>query len=186
MAIEEKDLHRMVWPFGQWKDYRVVNIPLTYLRSYTRDTKDAGRNYWADVANAEIKRRHFKGDHTFITEHAVERFTQHFPHLFQRYLFFSGKQDVKSELRPGLITFMKLLFKKALNNGQTVKAEGNLNSGGNYHVRFRHFRWTYGLYGTGVKDGINYEYKIISVVPTNNPGNPLKEKKDDNPQAIQG
>lgn len=178
MEIEEKNLHRMVWPFDQWKDTRVVNVPLTYLRSFIRNTKDSDKEHWINVANAEIKRRHFTQDHIFITEHAVERFTQHFPKTYNRYMAISGKRSLKPEARPGQISFMKLLFKKALSNGVTAKAVGNNTGAGNYHVKYRHFRWTYGLYGTGVKEGLTYEYKIISVVPTNNTeDHPFKLKK---------
>ena len=178
MEIEEKNLHRMVWPFGQWKDTRVVNVPLTYLRSFINDCKDEDKQDWVKVAQAEIKRRHFTQDHVFVTEHAVERFTQHFPKAHLRYLVLSGKTRAKAELRPGQISFMKALFKKALSSGTTTKAVGNTTGAGNYHVKHRHFRWTYGLYGTGVKEGLTYEYKIISVVPTNNADeNPLRSKK---------
>ena len=181
MDIDPKNLHRMVWPFDMWKDKRVVNIPLTYLRSFIKNCKDGevDRKDWVRVAEAEIKRRHFTQDHVFVTEHAVERFTQHFPKAHIRYLALSGKTRVKAELRPGQISFIKLLFKKALSNGVTTKAVGNETGAGNYHVKYRHFRWTYGLYGTGVKEGLTYEYKIISVVPTNNSDeNPLRKKKD--------
>lgn len=178
MAINEKDLHRMIWPFGQWKDVRVVNVPLTYLRSFLRDCKDEDKVAWIDVATAEIARRHVVQDHTFVTEHAVERFSQYFPKLYARYMQLSNQYKLTPEARPGQITLMKKFFKKALSNGQTSKAVGNVNGAGNYHVKYRHFRWTYGLYGTGVKDGLTYEYKIISVVPTNNQDtHPFKKGK---------
>lgn len=176
MEIKNNDLHRMIWPYDPWKDKRIVNVPLNYLRVFIRDTKKDNEEKapWVERAQAELKRRHFIPNHVFITEHVVERFTQYFPEAHSRYLKLTKKDKLKPEARPGLTTFIKGLFNKAILKGITLKAVGNDTGAGNYHTKHGRYRWTYGLYGTGIKEGLVYEHKVISIVPTK----VSKRKKD--------
>jgi hypothetical protein len=104
-----------------------------------------------------MKRRAFITSSDFIhfTEHAYERFTQFFPGLVKRVQIVSHQV-----FGVGVTTVMKALFRKALDTGRTTQAQGN--DGRNYHVVYRNFRWTYGLY----KSGKEQEFKVISVFPT--------------------
>jgi uncharacterized protein (DUF3820 family) len=152
---QDKKLHGFIWPQGQWKGRRLVAVPLEYLRKFVKKTPKKHEYNLYNMAKAEIDRRGFGDEYVHVTEHVTERFTQRWADVLMRVQEFTRKPI-------GVVTIIKSLFRKAIQRGNTIKAEGN--KGNNFNVRHGRYRWLYGIYNAN-KEGTQLEYKIISVVP---------------------
>jgi|GEM_PF-5186767 hypothetical protein len=154
MSKTEEALHNFIWPEGKFKDQRLVAVPQNYLRSYIDSHKKTPQDLLVLKATNELNRRGRTTVFIHFTEHAIERFTERpeWVRAFVRYHRMTKK---------GIASMVKELFHRAIENGQTTRADGN--NGRNYHVKRKGFRWTYGLYQADLVKG--YEWKIITVVP---------------------
>lgn len=153
--VTDETLHNFIWPEGKFKDSRLVAVPQNYLKSFVEtDRKKKSNNPLAVIADAELTRRGKTTPYIHFTEHTIERFTER-DQWVRAFLLF------KRKTKKGLSTFVKELFRRAIEEGTTTRADGN--NGRNYHVKRKGFRWTYGLYQADPVKG--YEYKIITVVP---------------------
>lgn len=157
---QNKKLHNFIWPMGQWKGRRLVTVPLEYLRKFVKKAPKKHEYKLWNMATAEIKRRGFSDEYVHVTEHVTERFTQRWADVLIRVQRYTKKPI-------GVVTIIKSLFRKAIDRGVTLGAEGN--KGNNFNVKHGSYRWLYGIYNAN-KEGTEHEYKIISVVPAKKKG----------------